>query len=128
MTRERYSELSPGPAKVQGLANAAAEEIAVAASTVAGRPRSAFLRQFLMPPRRATDSGVANVAGRLLESFRELGKLTGELRELCGYQYHQQHAESHCLAAIARCRRGSCASPGRILEAAADDHRRPARA
>ena len=40
--------------------------------------------QFLNAAEVGDRPGVANVAGRLLESLRELGKLTGELRELSG--------------------------------------------
>ena len=41
-----------------------------------------LFNQFLAAAEAGDRPGVANVAGRLLESLRELGRLTGELRQI----------------------------------------------
>jgi hypothetical protein len=46
--------------------------------------RSVLFNQFISAAEASDRAGVANVAGRLLESLRELGRLTGELREVSG--------------------------------------------
>ena len=49
-----------------------------------GITRSVLFNQFLAAAEAGDRPGVANVAGRLLESLRELGRLTGELRQISG--------------------------------------------
>ncbi len=79
----RKSELMVGPARVEGLANAAATESRGLLEQLA-IVRSVLFNQFLNAAEAGDRGGVANVAGRLLESLRELGRLTGELRQLSG--------------------------------------------
>jgi hypothetical protein len=79
----RRAELMAGPARVEGLANAAAAE-SKSLLEYLGITRSVLFNQFLNCAEAGDHNGVATVAGRLLESLRELGKLTGELRQLSG--------------------------------------------
>jgi hypothetical protein len=72
-----------GPAKVEQLANAAAEE-SKSLLDYLGIARSVLFNQFLNAAEAGDRLGVVNVAGRLLESLREIGRLTGELRQLSG--------------------------------------------
>jgi hypothetical protein len=80
---QRRAELTAGPARVEELANAAAEESKSLLDHL-GIVRSVLFNQFLAAAEAGDRPGVANVAGRLLESLRELGRLTGELREVSG--------------------------------------------
>jgi AcrR family transcriptional regulator len=79
----RKCELMAGPVRVEELANAAADESKSLIEQLA-IVRSVLFRQFLNAAETNDRPGVANVAGRLLESLRELGRVTGELRELSG--------------------------------------------
>jgi hypothetical protein len=79
----RRAELMAGPARVHDLANSAAAESRGLLEQLQ-IVRSVLFNQFLNAAEAGDRPGVANVAGRLLESLRELGKLTGELRELSG--------------------------------------------
>jgi hypothetical protein len=79
----RRSELLVGPAKIEHLINAAVDEsrgyleyLSIA--------RSVLFNQFLAAAESGDRNGVVGIAGRLLEALRELGKLTGELRESAG--------------------------------------------
>lgn len=83
MSQERKSELLVGPARIASLVNAAADESRgfLDYLTIA---RSVLFNQFLAAAEAGDRNGVVGVAGRLLESLRELGKLTGELREVSG--------------------------------------------
>jgi hypothetical protein len=83
VTRERRAELLAGPARVEELANAAAEESHSLLQQLQ-IIRSVLLSQFLSAAEAADRQGVALISGRLLESLRELGRLTGELREVVG--------------------------------------------
>jgi hypothetical protein len=83
VTRERRAELVAGPGKVEELANAAAAESRGLLDQLS-IVRSVLLNQFLTAAEAGDRSGVANIAGRLLESLRALGRLTGELREVTG--------------------------------------------
>ena len=74
----RKAELLAGPARVEQLANAAADESRSLLEQLQ-IVRSVLLNQFLNAAEAGDRAGVANVAGRLLESLREFGRLTGEL-------------------------------------------------
>jgi hypothetical protein len=79
----RRAELTAGPAKVERLANAAADE-SKSLLDYLGITRSVLFNQFLNAAEAGDRPGVAHIAGRLLESLRELAKLTGELRDVSG--------------------------------------------
>lgn len=79
----RRAELTAGPARVEQLANAAADESRGLLDYL-GITRTVLFNQFLNAAEAGDRQGVANVAGRLLESLRELGRLTGELRQISG--------------------------------------------
>jgi AcrR family transcriptional regulator len=79
----RKAELLAGPARVEQLANSAADESRSLLEQLQ-IVRSVLLNQFLNAAEAGDRAGVTNVAGRLLESLRELGRLTGELREVSG--------------------------------------------
>ena len=77
---ERRAALIVGPVRLEELANKAAEEgkslfdyLAIA--------RSVLFNQFLLAAEIGDRSGVATIAGRLLECLREVGRLTGDLRD-----------------------------------------------
>jgi hypothetical protein len=80
---ERKAELICGPAKVAQLANAAADESRSLLDYLA-ITRTVLFNQFLAAAEAGDRNGVSAVAGRLLDSLRELGKLTGELRQISG--------------------------------------------
>ena len=110
----RKAELLAGPARVEQLANAAADESRSLLEQLQ-IVRSVLLNQFLNAAEAGDRGGVANVAGRLLESLRELGRLTGELRELSGITVN--HNAINLFASPGnspRCRKVSCASRARI--------------
>jgi hypothetical protein len=79
----RRAELTAGPARVEQLANAAADESRGLLDYL-GITRTVLFNCFLNAAEAGDRNGVANVAGRLLESLRELARLTGELREVSG--------------------------------------------
>jgi hypothetical protein len=79
----RRAELTAGPAKVEQLANAAADESRGLLDYL-GITRTVLFNTFLNAAEAGDRNGVAAVAGRLLESLRELARLTGELREVSG--------------------------------------------
>jgi hypothetical protein len=79
----RRAELTAGPAKVEQLANAAADESRGLLDYL-GITRTVLFNTFLNAAKAGDRNGVAAVAGRLLESLRELARLTGELREVSG--------------------------------------------
>jgi hypothetical protein len=72
-----------GPARVEALANAAADETRSLLEHLQ-IIRSVLFSQFLSAAEAADRQGVALISGRLLESLRELGRLTGELRQVAG--------------------------------------------
>jgi hypothetical protein len=80
---QRRAELIAGPAKVEQLANAAADESRGLLDYLR-ITRGVLFSQFLAAAEAGDRNGVANVAGRLLDSLKELGKLTGELRQISG--------------------------------------------
>jgi hypothetical protein len=79
----RKAELICGPAKVEQLANAAADESRGLLDYLQ-ITRTVLFNQFLAAAEAGDRNGVSAVAGRLLDSLRELGKLTGELRQISG--------------------------------------------
>jgi hypothetical protein len=79
----RRAELTAGPAKVEQLANAAADESRGLLDYL-GITRTVLFNQFLNAAEAGDRIGVSNVAGRLIETLRELGRLTGELRQISG--------------------------------------------
>ncbi len=79
----RRAELTAGPARVEQLANAAADESRGLLDYL-GITRTVLFNQFLNAAEAGDRNCVASVAGRLLESLRELARLTGELREVSG--------------------------------------------
>jgi hypothetical protein len=83
VTRERRAELMIGPAKVTELASAAADESRSLLEQLS-IVRSILMNAFINAAEAGDRGQVANLSGRLLESLRELGRLTGELRELSG--------------------------------------------
>jgi AcrR family transcriptional regulator len=85
---KRKAKLLAGPARVEQLANAAADESRSLLEQMQ-IVRSVLLNQFLNAAEACDRAGVANVAGRLLEALRELGRATGELRELSGITINQ---------------------------------------
>jgi hypothetical protein len=83
VSAQRRAELTAGPAKVEQLANAAADE-SKSLLDYLGIAWAVLFNQFLNAAEAGDRTGVANVAGRLLESLREIGRLTGELRLVSG--------------------------------------------
>jgi hypothetical protein len=79
----RRAELLAGPARVEQLANAAADE-SQALVDYLSITRSVLFNQFLSAAEAGDRGGVAFIAGKLLDALREHGKLTGELRQLSG--------------------------------------------
>jgi hypothetical protein len=83
LSQKRKLELMAGPVRVHDLANAAAKESKTLLEYF-GIARSVLFNQFLSAAEANDRNGVAAIAPRLLDSLRELGKLTGELRALSG--------------------------------------------
>jgi hypothetical protein len=83
VSQKRRAELVAGPAAVKQLANAAAAE-SKSLLDYLSIARSILFGQFVNAAEAGDRAGVVNVAGRLLESLREIGRLTGELRQISG--------------------------------------------
>jgi hypothetical protein len=83
VTPERRASLLAGPAKVEQLANKAADESTSLLDHLR-IVRSVLLNQFLNAAEAGDRTGTALLSGRLLESLREVARLTGELREVAG--------------------------------------------
>jgi hypothetical protein len=79
----RKAELLAGPARVEELANAAADESKSLIDYLA-ITRGVLFNQFLSCAEAGDRAGVAFIAGKLLDTLREHGRLTGELRQLSG--------------------------------------------
>ena len=77
---ERRAALIVGPIKIEELANKAAEE-GRSLLDYLSIARSVLFQTFLTAAEAGDRNGVATVAGRLLECLREVGRLTGDLRE-----------------------------------------------
>lgn len=83
VSEARKKELLIGPARVAELVDAAAGE-SKSLLDYLGVTRSILFNSFVNAAEAGDRNGVANLAGRLLDSLRELAKLTGELRESAG--------------------------------------------
>ena len=83
VTDKRKAELLAGPARVQGLANRAAEESRSLLDYLS-ITRSVLFNQFLAAAECGDRNGVAGIGSKLLEALREIGRITGELRTLSG--------------------------------------------
>lgn len=79
----RRAELIAGPAQVEGLAAQAADESRSLLDYLR-ITRSVLFNQFLNAAEAGDRNGVVMTAKQLLDSLREVGKLTGELRDLSG--------------------------------------------
>jgi hypothetical protein len=89
VTEARKAELMVGPAQVEELAVAAADESRTVMDYL-GIARSVLFRQFLNAAEAGDRNGVVNVADSLLVALRDTAKLTGELRQLSGITVNQQ--------------------------------------
>ena len=83
VSEARRAELLAGPARVEQLANAAADESRSLLDYLA-ITRSVLFSQFLSCAEAGDRAGVAFIAGKLLDALREHGRVTGELRQLSG--------------------------------------------
>jgi hypothetical protein len=83
MSPQRKAELVAGPAAVAGLAEAAADESKSLLDYLA-ITRSVLFNQFIAAAEAGDRTGVSSIAGRLLACLTEVGRLTGELRQLSG--------------------------------------------
>jgi hypothetical protein len=88
VSRERRAELLAGPARVEQLANAAADESRSLLEQLQ-IVRSVLLNQFLVSAEAGDRQAMVGVAGQLIQALRELGRATGELRELSGVTINQ---------------------------------------
>ena len=83
VTDARKAELCAGPARVEELANKAADE-SKSLLDYLSITRSVLFNQLLNAAEAGDRLGVASIAGRLIEALREVGRVTGELRTLSG--------------------------------------------
>jgi hypothetical protein len=88
VTPRRKAELLAGPARVNDLVNVAASE-SKGLLEYLGVVRGVLFNQFLSAAEAQDGNGVAKIASRLLESLRELGRITGEFRQLSGLTINQ---------------------------------------
>jgi hypothetical protein len=88
VSRERRAQLLAGPARVEQLANAAADESRSLLEQLQ-IVRSVLLNQFLVSAEAGDRQAMVGVAGQLIQALRELGRATGELRELSGVTINQ---------------------------------------
>jgi hypothetical protein len=88
LSDRRRAELVAGPARLNDLVNAAAKE-SKSLLEYLSIVRSVTFNQFLACAEAGDAAGVANVGSRLIDSLKELGKLTGELRQLSGITINQ---------------------------------------
>jgi hypothetical protein len=86
--KDRRLALVAGPLTIEEMATKAAAESKGLVEYL-GITRSVLFNQFLCAAEAGDRSGVSMIAGRLLENLRELGRLTGELRELSGLTINQ---------------------------------------
>lgn len=84
----KRAELLAGPARIHDLANAAAKE-SKSLLEYLRIMRSVLFNQFLASAEANDRLGVVNVSSQLLASLKELGKMTGELRQLSGITINQ---------------------------------------
>jgi hypothetical protein len=90
VSEARRSELLIGPARVSELITAAADE-SKSLLDYLQITRSVLFNAFVNAAEAGDRNGVANLSGRLLDSLRELAKLTGELRESAGVIINNNH-------------------------------------
>jgi hypothetical protein len=88
VTEERKSELMAGPAAVEKLAVAAAEE-SKSVMEYTAIARSVLFNQFLAAAEANDRRGVVNIADSLLQALRDYARLTGELRQMAGITINQ---------------------------------------
>jgi hypothetical protein len=88
VSRERRVELLAGPVRVEELANAAADESRSLLEQLQ-IVRAVLLNQFLSSAEAGDRQGVVSLGGQLMQALRELGRVTGELRELSGVTINQ---------------------------------------
>jgi hypothetical protein len=90
VSEARRSELLIGPARVSELISAAADE-SKSLLDYLSITRSVLFNAFVNAAEAGDRNGVANLSGRLLDSLRELARLTGELRESAGVIINNNH-------------------------------------
>jgi hypothetical protein len=88
VSRQRRAVLLAGPLKVDELLNAAAEESRSVLEYLK-IARGVIFNQFLTAAEAGDRNSVSTVGGRLIDVLRELGRLTGELREVSGLTINQ---------------------------------------
>ena len=105
VSRERHAELLAGPARVEQLANAAADESRSLLEQLQ-IVRSVLLNQFLVSAEAGDRQAMVGVAGQLIQALRELGRVTGELRELSGVTINQNVLNPFASPEFARLQEG----------------------
>jgi hypothetical protein len=88
VTEARKAELMVGPAQVEDLAVAAADESRTVMDYLS-IARSVLFRQFINAAEAGDRNGVVSVADSLLVALRDSAKITGELRQLSGVTINQ---------------------------------------
>jgi hypothetical protein len=89
VTDARKAELMVGPAQVEDLAVAAADESRTVLDFLA-ITRSVLFRQFLNAAEAGDRNGVVSIADSLLVALRDHARITGELRQLSGITIDQR--------------------------------------
>ncbi len=90
VSERRKAELLAGPAKIHDLANAAAKE-SKSLLEYLSITRGILFNRFLSAAECGDTNGVVSTATQLLAALRELGKLSGELRNLSGINITQNN-------------------------------------
>jgi hypothetical protein len=90
VSERRKAELLAGPAKIHDLANAAAAE-SKSLLEYLSITRGILFNRFLFAAECGDTNGVVSTATQLLAALRELGKLSGELRNLSGINITQNN-------------------------------------
>jgi hypothetical protein len=88
VSESRRRELLAGPTKIHDLANAAAKE-SKSLLEYLSITRGVLFNRFLSAAECGDTNGVVSTATQLLAALRELGKLSGELRQISGITLHQ---------------------------------------
>lgn len=83
VSERRKAQLLAGPARVNDLVNSAAKE-SKSLLEYLGIMRSVLFNQFLASAEANDRQGVVNVSSQLLAALRQLGTVTGELRQMAG--------------------------------------------
>ena len=84
----RKAELLAGPTRVASLANAAADESRNLLDYLS-ITRGVLFNSLLACAEAGDRHGVAHISGQLLSALRDLGRVTGELRQLSGLTINQ---------------------------------------